>query len=228
MIMRQIVAPIWQTTGMLAAHSHIDWGNVPAWVASILTGGSLLLGFYILLRDRRKEERRQARRIVIQIRMTPIQGDPNSQVKLTLRNTSDQPIALPFFQAVGRPAKQMRRQLIKMETPDSIALLPLLDNVSRIKSFTTHGYDLDGRGDTEIEAGESREMHLDLPYPAWCYDFSIHFRDASGASWIHDCQRKKLLTFKGATRIYFGSKRLTQWRRNVIYRRFEVQRFFLG
>ncbi|HXC79250.1 MAG TPA: hypothetical protein VNU19_19630, partial [Candidatus Acidoferrum sp.] len=76
--MRQIVAAIWQTTGMLAAHSHIDWGNVPAWVASILTGGSLLLGFYILLRDRRKEERRQARRIVIQIRMTPIQGDPNS------------------------------------------------------------------------------------------------------------------------------------------------------
>jgi hypothetical protein len=31
----------------------IDWGNVPAWVGAVLTGGSLLLGFYILLRDRR-------------------------------------------------------------------------------------------------------------------------------------------------------------------------------
>lgn len=42
----------------------LDWGNVPAWVASILTGASLLLGFYILLRDRRKEEREQALRII--------------------------------------------------------------------------------------------------------------------------------------------------------------------
>lgn len=34
-----------------------DWGSVPAWASAILTSGSLSLGFFILLRDRRKEER---------------------------------------------------------------------------------------------------------------------------------------------------------------------------
>lgn len=42
----------------------INWGTVPTWISSILTSGSLLLGFYILLRDRRKEERSQAALVV--------------------------------------------------------------------------------------------------------------------------------------------------------------------
>ncbi|WP_167504693.1 hypothetical protein [Streptomyces malaysiensis] len=42
----------------------IDWGTFPTWVSAVLTGGSLLLGFYILLRDRRKEERREASSVV--------------------------------------------------------------------------------------------------------------------------------------------------------------------
>ena len=47
----------------------IDWGSVPAAIGSILTGGSLLLGFYILFRDRRKEERAQASRVGCLVRM---------------------------------------------------------------------------------------------------------------------------------------------------------------
>jgi hypothetical protein len=42
----------------------IDWGTVPTWISSVLTSGSLLLGFYILLRDRREEERSQAALVV--------------------------------------------------------------------------------------------------------------------------------------------------------------------
>ena len=38
----------------------IDWGNMPAWLGSVLTGGSLLLGFYFILRDRRRREETQA------------------------------------------------------------------------------------------------------------------------------------------------------------------------
>jgi hypothetical protein len=49
---------------VITAHSSVDWGSAPAGVGSILTGGSLLLGFYILLRHRRNEERRQAQRLV--------------------------------------------------------------------------------------------------------------------------------------------------------------------
>jgi len=42
----------------------IDWGPTAAWVSAILTSGSLSLGFYILLRDRRKEERSDAAKIM--------------------------------------------------------------------------------------------------------------------------------------------------------------------
>jgi hypothetical protein len=44
--------------------SGIEWGTVPAWASAILTSGSLTLGFYVLLRDRRKEERTEASLIV--------------------------------------------------------------------------------------------------------------------------------------------------------------------
>ncbi|MFJ4717279.1 hypothetical protein [Streptomyces sp. NPDC088785] len=66
-----------------------DWGTVPAWASAILTGGSLLLGFYILLRDRRKEERAGASRLVFSTRLDR-QG--NFHVKAT--NLSDQPFLL--------------------------------------------------------------------------------------------------------------------------------------
>jgi len=42
----------------------LEWGTVPAWVSAVLTSGSLMLGFYILLRDRRKEERRDATKAI--------------------------------------------------------------------------------------------------------------------------------------------------------------------
>lgn len=42
----------------------MDWGTVPAWLSAVLTGGSLLLGFYILLRDRRKAERADALKVI--------------------------------------------------------------------------------------------------------------------------------------------------------------------
>jgi hypothetical protein len=42
----------------------IDWGSAPAWASAILTSGSFALGFYVLLRDRRKEERSEASLVV--------------------------------------------------------------------------------------------------------------------------------------------------------------------
>ncbi len=41
----------------------IDWGSAPAWVSSILTSGSVTLAFYVILRDRRREEFNEAKQI---------------------------------------------------------------------------------------------------------------------------------------------------------------------
>jgi hypothetical protein len=58
----------------------MDWGTVPTWVSAFLTGGSLLLGFYILLRDRRKEERAEARKLVFSVHW---EGNGSHTVRVT-------------------------------------------------------------------------------------------------------------------------------------------------
>jgi hypothetical protein len=65
----------------------IDWGNAPAWTSSILTSGSLGLGFYILLRDRRTSEREQARKVTVWYEYMS-----NGYGVCYVHNASDQPI----------------------------------------------------------------------------------------------------------------------------------------
>ncbi|MEU6019507.1 hypothetical protein ABZ826_37680 [Streptomyces sp. NPDC047515] len=65
----------------------VDWGTVPAWASAILIGGSLLLGFYILLRDRRKGERADAQGVIC---WTDFNGEQSTTYAL---NTAGRPIA---------------------------------------------------------------------------------------------------------------------------------------
>ncbi|MFC8095260.1 hypothetical protein [Streptomyces sp. NPDC057301] len=78
--------------------SAVDWGNVPAWCSSILTSGSLTLGFYILLRDRRKEERAEARKLVFDLRSS------GENWTVTVHNVSDRPFTdvRMLTQSIGR------------------------------------------------------------------------------------------------------------------------------
>ncbi|MBQ0830843.1 hypothetical protein [Streptomyces tagetis] len=68
----------------------LEWGTVPAWFSAVLTGGSLLLGFYILLRDRRKEERNEALKVVTWTERGA--DDEGSFIRIHVRNTADRPI----------------------------------------------------------------------------------------------------------------------------------------
>ncbi|MFI8966923.1 hypothetical protein ACIGO8_32970 [Streptomyces sp. NPDC053493] len=81
----------------------IDWGTAPAWLSAFLTGGSLLLGFYILLRDRRKEERLEASKVVSMYYPEGDEYAESSQIRVVLRNTADRPIYFPgvLFGASG-------------------------------------------------------------------------------------------------------------------------------
>ncbi|WP_143548831.1 hypothetical protein [Rhodococcus sp. ACPA1] len=74
----------------------VDWGNIPAWIGSILTGGSLLLGFYILLRDRWKEEKEQAKQLLIR-RIRKSKKREGYDYLLVITNTSE----LPFYDVSG-------------------------------------------------------------------------------------------------------------------------------
>jgi hypothetical protein len=41
-----------------------DWGTVPAWFSALLSGGSVVLALYIILRDRKKEEQADAMKVI--------------------------------------------------------------------------------------------------------------------------------------------------------------------
>jgi hypothetical protein len=100
----------WQPFG----HYHVDWGNVAAWLAALLTGGSLLLGFFIILRDRRREVRRQANQISCFLSGESREElDANEDVvkgeyrtTLYLHNASDGMVMIPHLR--GRPAKHRK------------------------------------------------------------------------------------------------------------------------
>ena len=74
----------------------VDWGNVPAWVGGTLTGASFLLGFSILRRTQKRDERAQAQRVSIfpnfKDSTEGITHRKLSTITIRLRNHSDQPI----------------------------------------------------------------------------------------------------------------------------------------
>lgn len=63
------------------------WGTAPAWVSAIGTSGSLLMGFTILMRDRRKDERADAQKVVV-FRDRVEAGE----ARVSVRNMADRPI----------------------------------------------------------------------------------------------------------------------------------------
>lgn len=65
----------------------VDWGSAPDWVGALLTGGSLLLGLYILLRERRKEEVAETHKLIF----THHWNDSDGTRFVHITNTSEWP-----------------------------------------------------------------------------------------------------------------------------------------
>ncbi|WP_327421158.1 hypothetical protein OG763_09905 [Streptomyces sp. NBC_01230] len=65
-----------------------DWGTIPAWFSAILSGGSVLLALYIILRDRKKAERADATQVVC---WTSIDWEADD-FRTHVHNTSDRAI----------------------------------------------------------------------------------------------------------------------------------------
>jgi len=70
-----------------------DWGDVGTWVQGIATVATFILGFRILLSDRRRQERQQAARVAILHRQLS-EADPKAW-SISVDNHSDLPIYHP-------------------------------------------------------------------------------------------------------------------------------------
>lgn len=83
----------------------VQWGNVPSWISGVLSSISIVLAFYILLRDRRKAEREQVYRLVVVVERKSVRQH-NLTHHITLINSSDQ----PFYNLSSRVCKMDNKE----------------------------------------------------------------------------------------------------------------------
>lgn len=112
----------------------MDWGVAPTWAASLLTGGSLLLGFSILRQDRRTAERAQIDRVGVWVEGGRI-DDLNAGIGIHLRNASVLPVkgVLVEASAVVVSRDSLDRALLRSEQRED--LIGPGEAVDRVMSF---------------------------------------------------------------------------------------------
>jgi len=97
----------------------VNWGSVPDWVGGVGTAGALLLGFYILLRDRRNEEARQAKQVGYRFQWAFEDGE--SVGRLVVRNASSLPIYDIHLRYDFRPWRPTRLDPVRARELDVMA-----------------------------------------------------------------------------------------------------------
>jgi hypothetical protein len=92
----------------------VQWGDVPAWVGAILTGGTVFAAYITLRRAQRHAERRQADQIHVVVDMHDRkQSDDGCEGTVTIRNRSTAPIYLAQV-GIARIRRKPRRPLPKL------------------------------------------------------------------------------------------------------------------
>lgn len=156
---------------MITASGGLDWGTVPAWVGSILTGGSLLLGFYILLRDRRNSERAQAELVGTHRIDTAGPGEHRETV-LFVHNGSDGVINDATFSALPRVPRER--------------LQPVSANLIQARASPVVRSGIHHKDFWQVAPGERLEFKLGLSGDHEDFWFLFSFKDARGRKWSLD------------------------------------------
>jgi hypothetical protein len=130
------------------------------WVGAILTGGSLILAFSILIRDRRKDVRAQAMRV-----LTWISDEGDDGCAMHVKNTSDLPIFGPTL--LTRPRFWWERSF--------------WHRVLQRKKLEYRLIQYRPFSEQTLEAGD--EWICPWPFPRWVTGFhrtTLRFKDAAG------------------------------------------------
>lgn len=172
----------------------LDWGTVPAWVGSILTGGSLFVGASILCRDRIKHESDQARQVVcwtvpdLTDGWSPAVLFPNElqPIDVHIANSSNSIINRA---KISYTVDARQRKAIKAwEQANAVPFRPYEE--AMYTAFVTLGAAGDelvlGAGDEKVE----RQIHL--PRPLAYMILWVRFKDGHGQEWMFDFKTKRL------------------------------------
>ncbi|AMY55155.1 MULTISPECIES: hypothetical protein [Nocardiaceae] len=168
------------------------WGTVAAWFGSLSSGIALITAATYYIVDRRREHRHQAERVVCWIH--PNEHGP---FLAKIKNFSEQPVFDLWYEVLGRPDKDVRKEL-KAEGIGSD--YPLKQN--RVPDFAMIQCLVDYHDHVDFSPGQELEKEPNIPVGGLIY-YNVYFRfkDASGRHWRRDAKTGKFVGFRQGRRI---------------------------
>jgi hypothetical protein len=218
----------------------INWGTVPAWISGIGGSASLLLAFYILIRDRAAARASQASLIACWEHKPPVIRAETRAGKIIdweqvveedtvyLHNASDRPITM--VRLFTRSAT--RRELPELNSEDKLDALRQ-KNAKRASANLRIGREQMTVPDT-VMPGERLEESLlgkkrfpPIKIPPVIARRWISFKDATGQQWCRDLQYGDLFRTDSliAARRLTGERLLPVLVRRYLLRQSRLRRF---
>jgi hypothetical protein len=159
----------------------VDWGNVPAWVGSILTSVSVFLAVNILRADRKRLRHAPADALATW-HTTSIHVHPNKKdvhkVKVHAYNTGDAPVPFALLEA-------------PMNTPEY-----------ELKLFKDSGGGLE-----TVEPKEHLLIQLSYDFEPNMELFYVRFTDSTGKHWIRMLKSGKYISVRKFKRFSKGPRK---------------------
>jgi hypothetical protein len=163
----------------------IQWGDVSGWFSGVLTALSLLLAFYLLLQNRRRDESRQADEVTSWYEESPLGRSDETghhvwQTNVSLRNNSSHPIS-KVAMAARRYEKRRDIEPLFPRLKGNALSVAVQDIIDRPGTMTSRRV-LGNHGRVAEQTTVSREMDFDN-LEARNFRIEVFFNDARGKTW---------------------------------------------
>lgn len=176
----------------------IDWGDVGGWVSGLGTLGTLAVALRVLTKDRRREERAQAAKVVTWTTWVKdeVQGPEAKVCEVHLSNRSEAPIFSPDIHVVPlrrsdlsphtsfRRREELQREhgYVPSRRRQRSEVMTFVFEPRRAPRVVT------------VEPGQTVSGDLGTWSPLDMWDILVSFRDANGVDWIRNVRTAELRT----------------------------------
>jgi hypothetical protein len=185
--------------GLLSSGS-INWGDAPTWVAATLSSFSVLLALYILLGDRRKENRKQAVQVVFTTNIFDYSSERGEHYVITLVNRSPYPIYSPKLVLTRLTIRQLKRKFPGNKTLQAkmMAVRPGI-----YERYFQAEEDTSSSRVAIVDASSKATTKFPIEMEIGAYRVGIEFDDTDGHRWSRDVLTGDLqpVTYRRVTRM---------------------------
>lgn len=189
---------------------HADvWGTAGQWFSGLASGGALALGFYIMLRDRRKEERAQARLITCwrepEMPVADADGDATYPGLIHITNHSTRPI----YDITAKPLlvswSEYRRRVANVPAigKPKFSEEEWKSPSGKLYSFAFSTIKIANKGRL-LEPEKSLAAEFSAPTTARYYDVIVEFTDAEGLTWSRNVDTSNLRRTGGRRALHYS------------------------